>query len=171
VDWEHLDIAKSYGFDFNLWVPIRNIVDGIEPTGQKNPNADQAFSLMYQAGLSGVGLQEQFFIDRQCIPARVSAFNETLNLHITAAGGVKPFMLVNTLVESCNRADEFAVDSCGLPQNHYPWQHCDQFIDQISDQLDALSINDQPSLELIHFLQFIRSEGLFQIFLPLSVRH
>jgi hypothetical protein len=132
---QFISIAKSYGFDFILWVPYRFTVDGEDAPGQKNPDAEQAFSLMYQAGLSGVGLQEQYVIDRECVAERVAAFNATLGIHTYAAGGKKPFILINSLMQTCTTGDEFAEKSCGLPSNHYPWQHCDQFVIRLQTRL------------------------------------
>ena len=169
---QFVNIAKNYGFDFVLWVPTRDTVDGLDPTGQKIPDAEQAIALMYQAGLSGVGLQEQFLIDRQCVPERVAAFNETLQIQTESAGETKPYILINGLMESCTTGDEFAEESCGLPPDHYPWQHCDQFVDQVADQLDALSFLDQPSQKLIDFIKTLRSESVppFLFYLPLAMR-
>jgi len=169
---QYTNIVKSYGFDIILWVPYRFTADGENAPGQKNPNAEQAFSMMYQAGLSGIGLQEQYAIDHECVSERVAAFNETVLMHTNAAGGTKPFILINALMETCTDGDEFAESSCGLPPGHYPWQHCDQFIDQIADRVDAISLFDPPSQELVDFIETLRSGSTppYQIYLPLSMK-
>lgn len=164
-----VNVSRSYGFDFVLWVPFRYTADGKDSPEQTNPQGAQAIALMYQAGLSGVGLQEQFLIESRCVPERVAAFQETLRLHTQAAGGENPFLLISGLVETCTRGDDFAERQCGLPEDHYPWQHCDQFVDQVAEELDGLALLDQPSQQLVDFVATIRagSTSLLRIFVPL----
>lgn len=160
-------IARSYGFNQLIWVPYRHTADGYATPGSRDPYYAEAFRIMYQSGLSGVGLQEQNYIGQECAEQRANAFYETLDLHTTAANGSKPLILVNFYLEKCTEGDEYARTYCGLPQDHYPWQHCDEFVDLISANLNILSIPDQPSEQLIDLFDTIRGGSpLLRIYLP-----
>lgn len=68
-------LAKSNGFDV-LWGPVRTTTDEI---------SDRAVLTMMQAGVSGLAIQEQKFIERQPADARLAAVNRTRQRYLSLA--------------------------------------------------------------------------------------
>ena len=76
-------LATDQGFDV-LWGPIRNTTDQID---------DRAVLTMMEAGVSGLAIQEQKFIENQPADARLAAVNRTRGRYLALAdrAGVDDF--------------------------------------------------------------------------------
>jgi len=113
---------------------------------------------MYQEGLDGVGLQDQNYLGKMCANDLVAAYNKTFELHQEAAGGKKPLVLENIYLKECLAGDKYAATNCDFNLN-YQWQHCHEFISQISQNLGFLSVSHQNTEELLDFFRLLRQGG------------
>ncbi|MFN2204502.1 MAG: hypothetical protein ACK2UT_01190 [Candidatus Promineifilaceae bacterium] len=87
-------LATSNGFDL-IWGPVRHTVDDM---------SDAAVLSMIGAGVSGVAIQEQKFIETQPADARLAAVNRTRQRYLSLAerAGVKDFSFhVQIMQERC----------------------------------------------------------------------
>jgi len=124
-------IADQDGFPA-IWGPIRATADAV---------SDQAISAMFGAGLGGVGLQEQRFIEAACVPDRASAVQQTANRYrqIAANQGTSAHVNVQIMPSRCLSGDSYAASQCGSTiQADY--DHCASFVSAILDHADSFAI-------------------------------
>jgi hypothetical protein len=132
-------LAHAYGFRA-VWAPLRADADR---TG------DDALALIYAGGVDGLALQEQRFIESACVDTRLDAVQATVRRHERIAGRSLE-VTVQIMSNRCATGDGL-MTSCGEGTPAYPFQHCDLFVDGLSDRslADVLSIwptGDETSL-------------------------
>jgi hypothetical protein len=121
-------LAQKSGLDA-IWGPIR-------ATAEKM--SDASYSQMIAAGLDGVGLQEQKWIESACVPQRAAAV-KALSARLKKLAGSSGFAVqVQVMPTRCAAGDAYAAKNCGTqgPKFH----HCQAFGDQIAPSVDSLAI-------------------------------
>jgi len=121
-------LAQGHGLDA-IWGPIRATAD---------QTSDAAYSQMIAAGLDGVGLQEQKWIESACVPQRESAVKQ-ISARLKQLAKGQPFQVqVQIMPSRCLNGDSYAQKSCGSsgPKFH----HCQTFGDAIAPAVDSLAI-------------------------------
>jgi hypothetical protein len=124
-------IAEEHDFPA-IWGPIRVTADAV---------GDPAISAMFGAGLDGVALQEQRFIEAACVAERASAVAQTADRYrqIAASQGATAHVNVQIMPSRCLNGDSYAASQCGSTiQADY--DHCAQFATEILDDADSLAI-------------------------------
>jgi hypothetical protein len=130
-------IAENYGFKA-VWGPIRSTADNV-------PNA--AVQVMLDAGLSGLGMQEQKFIEAACVADRVAAVRNTITRYKSLANG-RPFTFnVQVMPTRCVNGDSYAQSNCSQENINYEYRHCEEFVNEIQALIDSLAIwaNGSPA--------------------------
>ena len=125
--------AIATGHDLEvLWGPIRVTADAV---------GDGAVSAMIGAGLAGVGLQEQQFIESACVGERVAAVAQTSARYKGLAAGLGRDAHVNVQVmpSRCLAGDTYAASNCGASAGP-AFTHCADFVAQITDEVDSIAI-------------------------------
>lgn len=124
-------IAESAGFTV-LWGPIRVTADAV---------ADPALNGMFGAGLDGVGLQEQQFIESACVDDRVAAVQATAARYrgIAASAGTTAHIDVQVMPSRCLTGDTYAAAHCGTTIMA-DYDHCAQFAAGIENDVDSIGI-------------------------------
>ena len=124
-------IAEQYGFTV-LWGPIRATADAV---------GDPALDTMFGAGLAGVGLQEQQYIESACVDARAAAVAQTATRYrqIASTEGIAAHIDVQIMPSRCLNGDAYAASHCGSAiENDY--DHCAAFAAAILPDIDSLAI-------------------------------
>ncbi len=124
-------IAQAAGFDV-LWGPIRVTADAV---------GDPALATMFGAGLDGVGLQEQQFIESACVDDRAAAVAATAARYraMAASEGGSAQIDVQIMPSRCLSGDTYAAAHCGTAITA-DYDHCAQFAAAIADQVDSIGI-------------------------------
>jgi len=124
-------IAEENGFTV-LWGPIRATADAV---------GDPAIGAMFGAGLDGVGLQEQRYIESACVPARANAVAQTAARYrqIASGAGVSAHVNVQIMPSRCLTGDNYAASQCGTTIQA-DFDHCADFVGEILDDADSLAI-------------------------------
>jgi len=127
--------AAARGFR-TIWGPIRVTADNV---------SDAAISVMFDAGLGGVALQEQQFINHSCVADRAAAVQTTATRYRTLAAqaGASPIhVTVQVMPSTCLEGDTYAQNNsatCGtLPSTRFA--QCDAFVDAIAADVDSIAI-------------------------------
>ncbi|KKS75466.1 MAG: hypothetical protein UW37_C0005G0021 [Candidatus Gottesmanbacteria bacterium GW2011_GWA2_44_17] len=135
--------GENNGFK-TFWAPLRNDADS---------TPDSVIKRIYAAGMDGLGLQEQQFIEKSCPSVRTVKVKETLNRHRQLAG--KPIeTTVQIMANRCLRADNVSCADAIV----YPYQHCQLFVNNIKDEINALGV--WPSTDDLNFIKTLRSDSL-----------
>jgi hypothetical protein len=140
-------LAQQHGFQA-IWGPIRS-------TAEKMSNA--AYSQMISAGLDGIGLQEQKFIESSCVAQRSGAV-KALSARLKPLSSAASFQVqVQIMPSRCLNGDSYAVKQCGTsgPKFH----HCQAFGDQIAPFVDSLAIwasSPSDNAELVPLIHALR---------------
>jgi hypothetical protein len=121
-------LTKAAGFQL-VWGPIRATADN---------TPDGSYNQMIGAGLGGIGLQEQKFIEASCVGPRVAAVKATSNRLKQLAGGKAFDVQVQIMPSRCINGDSYAAKSCGSSGAQF--HHCQQFADQIAPYVDSIAI-------------------------------
>lgn len=135
--------AQINGFD-SIWVPLRGDAD--TPT-------DAVLTRIYQSGVDGLGLQEQRFIEVECVADRFARVRNTVNRHETQAGKQLE-VTVQLMSTRCTTGDSLMA-SCGQGTFSYQFQHCDTFIDRLDSEypFDILAVwpttNETPLISTL----------------------
>ena len=120
--------ANAEGFAV-YWGPIRATADHV---------SDGAIGAMIDAGLAGIGLQEQRFIENECVRDRAQAVEDTAARYRRIAGD-RPFdVQVQVMPSRCLTGDAMAA-SCGEAGGGR-FAHCAAFADAIEPSIDSLAI-------------------------------
>jgi hypothetical protein len=124
-------IAEEHDFQV-IWGPIRVTADAV---------GDPAIGAMFGAGVDGVGLQEQQFIENACVPARAEAVAETATRYreIAANQGTSAHVNVQIMPSRCLLGDDYAAAQCGT-NIQSDFDHCADFVGEILDDVDSLAI-------------------------------
>ena len=123
-----VEIAAAEGFDA-IWGPIRNVSESVP---------DGAIEVMIDAGLLGVGLQEQRFIEASCVEDRVAAVEATAARY-RAIAGARPFHVnVQVMPSRCLMGDSYAQSRCGTSGGRF--FHCEDFTHGIEPSIDSHAI-------------------------------
>jgi hypothetical protein len=141
-------IAEANGLSV-LWGPIRVTADAV---------SDAAISTMFGAGLDGVGLQEQQFIESSCVAARTSAVRETAARYRTLAGGQGAHVNVQIMPSRCQNGDAFAAANCG--GSGAVFGHCGAFAASIAGDVDSIGIwasSPDDRAQLVPLVQALRA--------------
>ena len=72
------ELATNEGFEV-IWGPVRRMADTV---------SDEVLRTLMEAGVSGIALQEQKFIEVQPADTRINAVNETRDRYLRLAGEV-----------------------------------------------------------------------------------
>lgn len=127
--------AASQGFR-TIWGPIRVTADNV---------SDPAISVMFGAGLGGVALQEQQFINHSCVADRAAAVQSTATRYRTLAAqaGAPPIhVTVQVMPSTCLEGDVYAQNNsatCGLlPSTRFA--QCDAFVGAIAGDVESIAI-------------------------------
>lgn len=140
-------LAQKHGLQA-LWGPIRATVDQI---------SDTALTQMINAGLDGVGLQEQKWIEAACPQQRVTAVKATSARLKKLAGG-KPFdVQVQIMPSRCINGDAYGKQHCGGSGKTFA--HCVTFSDQIKPAVDSMAIwasGPQDNSQLVPLIKALR---------------
>lgn len=148
---EFVTLVKRMGFDA-IWAPLRADADR---------TSDATLRVIYNTGLDGIALQEQKFIESACVSDRVASVNKTIDRHKAIANRLI-HSTVQIMPSRCDTGDTYGVTSCGLSPNHYRFQHCDEFVNQIKDKIDILSIWSSSSTDnniLVDFVNTLRNSN------------
>jgi hypothetical protein len=124
--------ADSHGFT-TIWGPIRVTADNV---------SDQAILAMFGAGLDGVALQEQQFINHACVDDRTTAVLATTTRYRNLAGNHPIHVTVQIMPSTCLDGDTFAQNNqaqCG-PASSTRYFHCDGFVDAVAPHVDSIAI-------------------------------
>jgi hypothetical protein len=115
-----------------IWGPIRVTADNVP---------DGALEAMFGAGLAGVGLQEQRFIESACVPNRVTAVEQTANRYrqIAANHGIDAHVNVQIMPSRCLTGDNYAQSQCSSTINDR-FDHCAEFVAEIEDEVTSYAI-------------------------------
>lgn len=140
-------LAQSNGLEA-IWGPIR-------ATAEQTPDA--AYSQMIAAGLDGIGLQEQKWIESACVPQRESAVKQLSARLKQLAQGQTFDVQVQIMPSRCVSGDSYAQQSCGTsgPKFH----HCQAFADKIAPAVDSLAIwasSPADNADLVALIQALR---------------
>lgn len=111
------ELADQHGYRL-IWGPIRNTVDAV---------SDDAIRAMVDAGLDGVALQEQKFIERSPVSSRVQAVEATAARY-KRIGGPAFHVSVQIMPSRC--------PSSGAGR----WDTCAAFVSQIAGTIDSVAI-------------------------------
>jgi|GEM_PF-6630638 len=124
-------IAENAGFTV-LWGPIRVTADAVP---------DPALNGMFGAGLDGVGLQEQQFVESACVDDRVAAVEATAARYrgIAAARGTTAHIDVQVMPSRCLNGDTYVAAHCGTAITA-DYDHCAQFAAAIENDVDSIGI-------------------------------
>jgi hypothetical protein len=124
-------IAEEHDFPV-IWGPIRVTADAVD---------DPAIGTMFGAGLDGVGLQEQQFIENACVPARADAVAQTSARYRDIASnlGASAHVNVQLMPSRCLLGDDYAASHCGSTIQS-DFDHCADFTAEILDEVDSLAI-------------------------------
>ncbi len=124
-------IAEEHEFQV-IWGPIRVTADAV---------SDAAITTMFAAGLDGVGLQEQQFIENACVPARADAVAQTASRYreIASSVGSSAHVNVQIMPSRCLLGDDYAAAHCGA-EIQSDFDHCAAFAGEILDDIDSLAI-------------------------------
>jgi hypothetical protein len=120
-------LAAAQGFEA-IWGPIRATAD---------QTSDNGYSAAIAAGLGGLGLQEQKFIEAACVDPRVAAVSATAS-RLKRLGGAGFHVNVQVMPSRCASGDAYAARSCGSsgPKFH----HCQAFADKLEGVVDSFAI-------------------------------
>jgi len=140
-------LAQSHGLDL-IWGPIRVTAD---------QTSDAAYGQMITAGLDGVGLQEQKWIESACVPQRGGAVKQLSSRLKQLAQGKAFQVQVQIMPSRCLSGDSYAQASCGSsgPKFH----HCQAFADAIAPAVDSLAIwasSAADNAELVPLIKALR---------------
>jgi hypothetical protein len=127
-----------------IWGPIR-------ATAEKT--SDASYSQMIAAGLDGVGLQEQKWIESACVPQRAGAVKAlSARLKKLSPGFA---VQVQIMPSRCLAGDAYAAKKCGTqgPKFH----HCQAFGDQIAPAVDSLAIWASSPADNANLVPLIRA--------------
>lgn len=124
-------IAQANGFEV-LWGPIRVTADAV---------GDPAVKGMFGAGLDGVGLQEQQFIESACVDDRAAAVAATASRYrsLAAGQGGTAHIDVQIMPSRCLNGDTYAAAHCGSTITA-DYDHCGQFYGAIRVDIDSIGI-------------------------------
>jgi len=122
-------ITEAAGFDV-LWGPIRVTADVVP---------DPAIAAMFGAGLDGVGLQEQQFIEAACVDQRAAAVAATGDRYraIAASAGTEAHVDVQIMPSRCLAGDGYAAAHCGTSIAR-DYDHCARFAEAIAGEVDSI---------------------------------
>jgi hypothetical protein len=93
---------------------------------------------MLDAGLSGVGLQEQQFIEASCVPDRVAAVESTAARYRSLVAGRGVHVNVQIMPSRCLMGDDYGRSRCGSSGGRF--HHCGAFVRDIAPVADSFAI-------------------------------
>lgn len=125
-------LATRNGFKV-VWGPVRNTVDSV---------SDQTIKTMMEAGVTGVAIQEQKFIERQPATSRLTAVNQTRRRYLRLAEEVG--------------LDEFAFHVQIMHQRCPDLANCVTFVEELEDiPVDSIAIWSNGPIP-VDFVEAIR---------------
>ncbi len=123
--------ADAHGFQ-TVWGPIRMVLENTR---------DQVVTMLFEAGLDGIALQEQNFINSACVQERATAVHQTAERYAQLAGR-DIHVCVQVMPSTCLEGDTWAqqhANECGwAPTETYG--QCTAFVEAILPDVDSIAI-------------------------------
>lgn len=124
-----------------VWAPLR---------GDSDSTPDSVIQRIYDAGIDGLGLQEQRFIETACPNDRYNKVKNTIEKHERLAGK-NLFVSVQIMAIRCQTAEQL---SCSESYSS-SYGHCDTFVDLIAGLVDTIGF--WPSTGDLDIIPILRS--------------
>lgn len=121
------DLAESQGFT-TVWGPIRATLDTL---------SDESVAAMAAAGLDGIVIQEQKYIEHACIEDRAAAIRQTAGRYRHIAGPAMR-VYVQIMPGRCLNGDRYAARHCGTTPARFG--HCAGLLAALAGDVDGYAI-------------------------------
>jgi hypothetical protein len=120
-------LAESQGIN-TIWGPIRATLDAL---------SDESVAAMAAAGLDGIVVQEQKYIEHACIEDRAAAIRQTAGRYRHIAGPATR-VYVQIMPGRCLNGDRYAARHCGTTPARFG--HCAGLLAALADDVDGYAI-------------------------------
>jgi hypothetical protein len=137
-------LASSNGFK-SYWVPTENVLSAVD---------QNALASMFEAGLTGVIIQQQRQVENACVSDAATVLSQTIN-KIKLASNNQAQIGIQLMTTRCLNGDQYGAQACG--ETGVRWSHCSAFVDEFQDEVSILSIWTPTKQNLQELLEFIQA--------------